>query len=59
MVTMDVYSMYTNIPYTDGINACRSFQNRHTTDPVLINDIHILIDLILSHNQLKFNSDHY
>ena len=36
-----------------------SFLNRHTTDPALINDISILIDLILTHNLLKFNNDHY
>ena len=50
MITIDVNSLYTNIPHTDGINACRSFLSRHTTDPALINDIPILIDFILTHN---------
>ena len=59
MITMDVNSVYTNIPHTDGINACRSFINRHTTDPALINDNPILIDFILAHNLFKFNNDHY
>ena len=59
MITMDVNSLYTNIPHTDGINACRSFLNRHTTDTALINDIPILIDFILTHNLFKFNNDHY
>ena len=59
MITMDVSSLYTNIPHTDGINACRSFRNRHTTDPALINDIPILIDFILTHNPIKFNNDHH
>ena len=59
MITMDVNSLYTNIPHTDGINACRSFLNRHTTDPALINDIPILIDFILTHDLFKFNNDHY
>ena len=59
MITMDVNSLYTNIPHTDGINACRSFLNRLTTDPALINDIPILIDFILTLNQLKFNNDNY
>ena len=59
MITMDVNSLYTNIPHTDGINACRSFLNRHTTDPALINDIPILIDFIPTHNLFKFNNDHY
>ena len=59
MITMDINSLYTNIPPTDGINACRSFLNRHATDPALINDIPILIDFILTHNLFKFNNDHY
>ena len=50
MITMDVNSSYTNIPHTDGINECHSFHNRHTTDPALINDIPILMDIILTHN---------
>ena len=59
MITMDVNSLYTNIPHTDGINACRSFLSRHTTDPALVNDILILKDFILTHNLFKFNKDHY
>ena len=59
MITMDVNSLYTNVPHTDGINACRSFLDRHTTDPALINDIPILIDFILTHSLFKFNNDHY
>ena len=59
MITMDVNTLYTNIPHTDGINACRSFYNRHTTDPALMNDIPILIDFILTHNLFKFSNDHY
>ena len=56
---MDVNSLYTNIPHKDGINACRSFIDRHSTDPALRNDIPILIDFILTHNLFKFNNDHY
>ena len=59
MITMDVNSQNTNIPHTDSINACRSFLNRHTTDPASINDIPILTDFILTHNLFKFNNDHY
>ena len=58
-ITMGVNSLCTNIPHTDGINACRLFLNRHTTDPALINDIPIFIDFILTHNLIKFNNDHY
>ena len=59
MITMDINSLHTNIPHTDGINACCSFPNRHITDPSLINDIQILIDFILTHNLFKFNNDKY
>ena len=59
MITMDVNSLYTNIPHTDGINACRSFHYRHTTDPALINDIPILIYFIRTHSLFKFSNDHY
>ena len=51
--------MHTNIPHTNGINACRSFHNRYSTDPALINDFPILIDFILTHNLFKLNNDHY
>ena len=57
MITMDANSLDTNFEHTDGINACRSFLNRRTTDPALINDIPILIDFIFAHN--LFNNDHY
>ena len=59
MITMDINYLCTNIPHTDGINACRPFLNRNTTDPALINNIPILIDFILTHNLLIFNNDHY
>ena len=59
MITMDVNSLYTNIPHTDGINASRSFHNRHTTDPALINHIPIFICFILTHNLFILNIDHY
>ena len=59
MITMDFNSLCTNIPHTDGSNACRSLVNRHTTDPALLNVIPILIDFILTHNLFKFNNDHY
>ena len=59
MITMDVNYLYTNIPHTDVINACRSFLDRHTTDLALINDIPILIDFILTRKLFKFNNDDY
>ena len=48
-----------NIPHTDSINACRTFLNRRTTDPALINDIPILTNFFLTHNLFQFNNDNY
>ena len=59
MITMDVNSLYTNIPRTNGIDACSTFLNRHSTDLALINDIPTLIYFILAHSLFKFNNDHY
>ena len=50
LVTMDVNSMYTNIPHSDGVKTCRSFPTMFTTDQTLINDIPTLVDFILKHN---------
>ena len=58
-MTMDLNYLYSNIRHTDGINACHIFLNRHTTDPALIIDFSILIDVILTHILFKFNNDHY
>ena len=57
MITMDVNSLYTNIPHTDGINACRSCLNSHTTEPILKYDIPVLMDFILTCKLFKFNND--
>ena len=39
LVTMDVNSLHTNIPHSDGVEACRSFLTMNTIDLALINDI--------------------
>ena len=44
--TMDVNSLHTNIPHSDGVKACRSFLTVNTTDETLINDIPTLVDFI-------------
>ena len=46
---MDVNSLHTNIPHTDGVEACRSFLTMNTIEQTLINDIRTLIDFILKH----------
>ena len=58
-VTIDVNSLYTNIPHSDGVEACRSFLTMNITDQTLINDIPTLVDFILKHNLLVFDDKQY
>ena len=59
VVTMDVNSLYTNIPHSDGVEACRSFLTMNTIDQALINDIPTLVDFILKHNLFVFDDEQY
>ena len=45
LVTMDVNSLHTNIPHSDGVEACRSFHTMNTIDKTLINDIPTLVEI--------------
>ena len=56
---MDVNSLYTNIPHSDGVEACRSFLRMNITDQTLINDIPTLVDFILKHNLFVFDKKQY
>ena len=58
-VTMDVNSLYTNIPHSDWVEACRSFLTMLTTDQTLINDIPTLVDIILKHSLFVFDDKKY
>ena len=59
LATMNVNSLYTNIPLTDGVEACRSFLTMNTTDQTLINDIPTFVDFILKHNLFVFDDKQY
>ena len=59
LVTMDVNSLHTNIPRSDGVEACRSFHTMNTTDQALINDNPPLIDFILKHYLFVFDKELY
>ena len=59
LVTVDVNSLYTNIPHSDGVEACRSFLTMYITDQALINDIPTLVDFILKHNPYAFDDKQY
>ena len=57
LVTMDVNSLHTNIPNSDGVGACRSFFTMNATEQNLINDIPTLVDFILKHNLYVFDDE--
>ncbi|XP_060600672.1 uncharacterized protein LOC132754094, partial [Ruditapes philippinarum] len=60
LVTMDVSSLYTCIPHSDGIKACEYFLNEGNSDhnlqtPVLSN----LIRIVLENNIFEFNNEFF
>ena len=56
---MDVTALYTNIPHKEGIESCRSFLEHCNTHPAHIDDICNLIHFILTHNNFRFNGEHF
>ena len=59
LVTLDVSSLYTNIPHDEGLEACREALNtRGITDPPT-DDVINLINLVLKKNNFSFNDTHY
>ena len=59
LVTMDVTSLYTNIPHNKGILACKNFIEKHTSDLDFANDMATLIEFILKNNYFSFNNNFY
>ena len=59
LVTIDVNSQYTDIPHSDGVEACRPFLTINTTDQSLVNDIPTLVDFILKHDLFVFDDKQY
>ncbi|KAK3090867.1 hypothetical protein FSP39_015326 [Pinctada imbricata] len=59
LVTMDVTSLYTNIPHEEGIEACRKVwdlrQNKRPSTESLVK----LLERTLKLNNFMFNGDHY
>ena len=48
LVTVDVTSLYTNIPHKDGIQACSDFLERRTNPTIKTTRLCDLIELILT-----------
>ena len=59
LVTLDVTSLYTNIPHEEGLDACREMlETRDVLDPPT-DDIVNLTSLILKKNNFTFNGLHH
>ena len=56
--TMDIVSLYTNIPHSDGLQAVQHFLH-HSTFDLHIPTILRLTELVLTLNSFSFNGDHY
>ena len=59
LVTMDVKSLYTNIPHNEGLEATKKFMSRHNIKPSLIVIVTTLLSLILTLNNFIFNGINY
>ena len=56
---MDVKSFYTNIPHTEGIDAVKSFMNRHRATSKMTTIVTTLLASILTLNNFIFNGLHF
>ena len=59
LISMDVNSLYTNIPHADGVAACRAFLTKHNIQSDIATYTTISIDFILKHNTFAFNDKYY
>ncbi|XP_068755861.1 uncharacterized protein [Montipora capricornis] len=61
LVTMDVTSLYTNIPQEEGITTvCNAYENFHKNNPPIpTNYIKEMLRLILKENSFQFNGKNY
>ena len=59
LVTMDVCSLYTNIPHVEGMEACREAWDRRTIKRPPTKYLMKLLEHILKLNNFVFNKKHY
>ncbi|XP_078384082.1 uncharacterized protein LOC144666535, partial [Oculina patagonica] len=61
LATLDVSSLYTNIPQSEGIEViCRYYEKHYEHNlPIPTNDLRELMRLILEENSFKFNERHF
>jgi hypothetical protein len=61
LCTVDVTSLYTNIPNAEGIRACKKQLETHRTEDTCPSNTNILrmLDFVLTKNNFDFNEKHY
>ena len=61
LVSMDVASLYTNIPQEEGITTvCRAYDTFHNNNPPIPTKyLREMLDLILKENSFQFNGENY
>lgn len=60
LVTLDVASLYTNIPHSDGIRSViQAYDNASEDNPVDSETLGVLLELVLKLNNFEFNNAHY
>ena len=59
LMTLDVKSLYTNIPHADGIEACREVLNTRTQSQPPTEDLVEITQQILTKNTFTFAGQHY
>ena len=59
LVTLDVGSLYSNIPHNEGIEACQYIMRNGCKPEGFIQSISKLIELVLTKNHFQFNNTNY
>ena len=59
LVTLDVVSLYTNIPHDEGIEACREAWNKRVNPTIPTRCLVELLSHVLKLNNFEFNGEHY
>ena len=59
LVTMDVTSLYTNIPHSDGIEACKEIWESRSVKVPPTDCLVTMLTMVLKKNNFTFNGDHY
>ena len=59
LVTLDVTSLYSNIPHDDGVKACDHFMTEGGKSQEARSVISKLINLVLTKNNFQFNGENY